>query len=883
MSRIRPRLVAAALWLLAAPALAQLKPQAEGEHSALADVEGTPVRDDDLAAAFKAVVVKNEAANAKGASFLFQGCFGGGMIDDLEKQLKETLPWVAGAASEDDDFAWFQQTQAEAGARLVAFERQRLANAKAALVALDQQIDGLEKIPNKNDAVRTQLKWLRAARRFTKRFIDQVEKRINALKKIPQTLNVDQKPHGHWTRPLLAELKVPNQKVLDSLVNARDKDRVGVKGKPKLERGQSLAKAKGDAILLKGTAKKLHAVLWAGKTDIMAFFNDVNELRGVLTKEWKDRVEFVILFGDGTNRVLGTNNKLPWPALKATRANLLAELKKLEGKVTKDDLFLFYATNHSMTQHDQPGMQLGNALRPFRHGFSLTPAQLDGLNDTADVRPTVRIAHLGVASPNVTVRVNGIVFGNLEPFEEVSTFVVPEHLLTNCNVVELESAVEGESFPYAASVRFDTGPVAPVAIDGVVASDPEPCPEVPLVGPFGADRTVGETHTLTVQVFDVDGLPVAGSPVSFEVLDGPNEGETGSGTTDATGQVALGYVGDGGPGVDLIAAVFEDENGDEQSANQARVVWRAAPERLRCVFEVDDDGEPELEIEDVDGNGFCDFPDEKTHFHGRLRLTRETPIEFQGNTILEADEIIIEEGARLRGEAGKLRSLLMVATEDDLEDEGGEIFISATDDVTLRANAGGIDLGKEAALKAADQILIDARNGSVRFVAPDGAPANAFTAAADNKLTITAKGPRGGIEVIGTTLAARQIVLDASPNVIPSGPKGVLLDAGVVSTDPADRSGRSGSTVTIRASSGTAPEGGALLFKNGSRVAAATNMLLGTKFTGEGACFSGTATLTAKGGLGYIDTRSVRAGIVDDGTTVLVGRFQGNLAQGTCP
>src|SRR5262245_12070258 len=108
MIRTCARSMFAVVLFLAAPSFAQLKPQDEGEHSALADVEGTPVRDDELAAALKAILVKNDAAAAKSAAFFFQGCFGGGMIDDLEKQLAEKLPWVAGAASEDDGFAWFQ-------------------------------------------------------------------------------------------------------------------------------------------------------------------------------------------------------------------------------------------------------------------------------------------------------------------------------------------------------------------------------------------------------------------------------------------------------------------------------------------------------------------------------------------------------------------------------------------------------------------------------------------------------------------------------------------------------------------------------------------------------------------------------------------------------
>jgi hypothetical protein len=884
MSRARPRPIAAALCLLAATALAQLRPQDADEHSALADVDGTAVRDDDLAAAFRPILVKNDAAAAKGAMFLFQGCFGGGMIDDLEAQLKEVLPGVAGAASEHDGFAWFQQTQAEAGAAATKLDQQRLDRAEAALTAFKTRREALEDLPGPHHPlVKAEIKWLGSAIQFTNKFIKQMKKRIADLKKVPQSLNVDKKPHGHWTRPLLEELKVANQALLVSITNARDKDKVGVKGKPKLEKGQSLHKAKGDAIVLKGTARKLYAVLWAGKTNLTAFFDDVDEMRAVLAKEWGNRVEFVILFGDGATKVLGTKNKLPWPALKATRANLLAELGKLKDKVTKDDLLLFYASNHSMTAHDQPGVQLGAAAQPFRHGFSLTPAQLDGMNASSDVTATVTVHQVGVSSPSVTVRVNGIVLGNLEPFDEFATFTVPEYLLTNCNVVELQSAEDGEDFDYAASAGFGTGPVAPVGVDGYVESEVETCPPVPLLAPFDVARTVGASHDLTMQVFDEDGLPVTGSTVVFEVIDGPNAGVTGGGTTDASGQVTFAYVGEGGPGVDVIRAAYEDENDDDRLSNRVTVTWSAAPSPVHCTFETDGDAEPELDLVDADGNGFCEFPDLKTHLYGDLVFSPATPVEFHGTTIVESDRIVIEEGAKVTGGAGSLRSLMLIATDGDLVSRG-TLTLSASDDLLLRSSAGGIDLGGSPTLAAADQLTIDARAGAVRIAPAAGVQANAFTALGGNLLAVTAKSGRGGIEVVGGSLASRQVVLDATANTSPIAPKGVLLDGALLTSDPADLTLRSSpSTVSVKASAGTGAPGGAILLRNATRLASGSNLLLGTKATGEGACLSGTVTLAAKGGAGYVDLTQIRGSVVDDGTTIVQGVLKGTIASGTCP
>ncbi|CAN5659879.1 hypothetical protein BH23CHL2_BH23CHL2_19970 [soil metagenome] len=73
--------------------------------------------------------------------------------------------------------------------------------------------------------------------------------------------------------------------------------------------------------------------------------------------------------------------------------------------------------------------------------------------------------------------------------------------------------------------------------------------------------TPGQTHTVTATITAGDFGPVAGVRVEFEILSGPNAGETGEGTTDAAGQVEFTYVATQGPaglGLDLIEARFTD-------------------------------------------------------------------------------------------------------------------------------------------------------------------------------------------------------------------------------------------------------------------------------------------------------------------------------------
>jgi len=74
--------------------------------------------------------------------------------------------------------------------------------------------------------------------------------------------------------------------------------------------------------------------------------------------------------------------------------------------------------------------------------------------------------------------------------------------------------------------------------------------------PPTATNTIGTDHTVTATVNDANGHPVADVEVSFEITAGPNTGDTGSGTTNASGQTTFTYTGDGGAGTDTIEACF---------------------------------------------------------------------------------------------------------------------------------------------------------------------------------------------------------------------------------------------------------------------------------------------------------------------------------------
>jgi hypothetical protein len=77
------------------------------------------------------------------------------------------------------------------------------------------------------------------------------------------------------------------------------------------------------------------------------------------------------------------------------------------------------------------------------------------------------------------------------------------------------------------------------------------------LSPASATNAVNTLHTVTATVAPAQ----AGRPIRFRVSSGPNAGDTGSGTTNAAGQVSFTYLGDGGAGTDVITA-WHDPNGN---------------------------------------------------------------------------------------------------------------------------------------------------------------------------------------------------------------------------------------------------------------------------------------------------------------------------------
>lgn len=117
-------------------------------------------------------------------------------------------------------------------------------------------------------------------------------------------------------------------------------------------------------------------------------------------------------------------------------------------------------------------------------------------------------------------------------------------------------------------------------LEAVADSSLLPC-LVPVIGivlePESAENDVGEDHTVTATLTDLFGTPQEGIEVTFEVISGPNAGETGTSTTDANGEASFTYTGDGGVGTDQIKACFTNQAGDEICSDSVTKEWINTP------------------------------------------------------------------------------------------------------------------------------------------------------------------------------------------------------------------------------------------------------------------------------------------------------------------
>lgn len=91
---------------IAPPSIGQLAIQPAGKHSSIVTTDKKLISDQAFANLMKGLLINNGQKNAKDAKFVFQQCFGGGMLDDLQTTLGAVVPWVGGSAARWDQVSW---------------------------------------------------------------------------------------------------------------------------------------------------------------------------------------------------------------------------------------------------------------------------------------------------------------------------------------------------------------------------------------------------------------------------------------------------------------------------------------------------------------------------------------------------------------------------------------------------------------------------------------------------------------------------------------------------------------------------------------------------------------------------------------------------------
>lgn len=370
------------------PARAQLDLQPADKHSTLTDTNLSPIRDDDFAKLMQDNLVKDGASLVKDAQFLFQQCYGGGMLDDLQKAFGTTLIWVGGSASRYD--------QTSGG-----------------------QISTVEK----------------------------------AKEPTVDSIYVANPPQDYWTKALVPQLSM-SQTLLQSINNARDNDKIGVKGViGRFENGQSIAANGGENLLLNDARVTSHyAILWAGYADHLRHFTDIDNLRLALQTAWQGtNYQINILYGDGLHETAkGQYDTVTLPVSwnqgqvstqAGTTANLKAAMANIAPNLGADAEFFFFASDHggelTSVKSNTP---LVAPLNHMLESFTLTQGELLGMQleekGPGGLNPFSPVLTIDYDNPdggiNALVSLNGHLLGSLDPEATETQLIVPfDYLCAN--------------------------------------------------------------------------------------------------------------------------------------------------------------------------------------------------------------------------------------------------------------------------------------------------------------------------------------------------------------------------------------------------------------------------------------------------------------------
>jgi RHS repeat-associated protein len=185
-------------------------------------------------------------------------------------------------------------------------------------------------------------------------------------------------------------------------------------------------------------------------------------------------------------------------------------------------------------------------------------------------RPTNFGLEFALFAPDGTTQLKSVCcnLGNLYQLE----FTLPNEAGTYYILMRQSSSLHGGDYVLELRATAPAGPF-PFIIGGeAVSIIPSTPPSIDLA-PDISFNPVDTSHTLTATVTGVDGLATEGATVFFNVIAGPNNGNSGTDTTDANGNATFAYTGDGGVGLDQIQAGFFDTDGTEIESDVVLKSW----------------------------------------------------------------------------------------------------------------------------------------------------------------------------------------------------------------------------------------------------------------------------------------------------------------------
>lgn len=366
----------------------------------------------------------------KDATFLFNNCYGGGFLDDLKRALGETINWLGASATNHEN---------PAGS------------------AKDPPKPGVE-----NGKTGT---WS--------------EQLVRA-----KGTNGPKDPGGFFVRS-------KNPRIQDAVNtahqnNPRKDDATSLQGKKYKEVGQTTGSTdKKDIRFTSDDTDSYHAIIWAGKTDEQAVYNDIKRLRDALEAKWGPTgkpVEIITLFGDGKKQVFGPNGKaLPasWEAREATGQELAKAIQDVGQTIKesfgqdKKEKFFFFSHDHGRKPQTTKGRQPAPPGSKVAYTMALDPLDFDFMVEQPYNEPVLTLTYEDVIS-SANVLFNGTIVGALDPNLEMMDFDIDESLIGLSNLIEVVNA--GQPTFVITEVMLDPGAI------GIVTSIPEPATSTIFLG-----------------------------------------------------------------------------------------------------------------------------------------------------------------------------------------------------------------------------------------------------------------------------------------------------------------------------------------------------------------------------------------------------------------